>query len=525
MTRIAAILVAAMTVLAAAGPVRADAYTVTLDPAARDAPASGRLVLFFITEQGGRWDRRQPVRGPFFDAPQPIASVAVTDLAPGESVVIGDEAVAFPGSLRALEGPVRVQALLDASRAERNAFDETGNVVSGVVEVTLAADRPDEVELTLDRPIEPRPMPRHPHVQWVTLRSELLSAHAGRDVFHRAGVALPAAHLRGDEPERRWPAVYVTPGYGGRHEGAISYGEMFRTPGVEDVAPMAVHVVLDPDAPLGHHGFVDSAGNGPRATALVTELIPYLEERFSLDPRPAARIVTGHSSGGWTSLWLVLNHPDTFGACWATAPDPVDFHAFGVVDLYEDENLFVDEEGQERPSMKRVVGRGGKTEVRMTIRQECGMEFAIDPSGRSGQQWDAWEAMFSPLDEATGAPRPLFDPKTGAIDRATVEHWKRFDIARLVASDWERYGPIMMERVHLYCGDEDSFYLDLAVRRLKEQVEAKASEGEGWSGTGYVKLIPFATHNNLRNYVFDKINRQMRAYLDTHGLTGAKESP
>jgi hypothetical protein len=518
-------LAAIATTVAAVPAALGDSYRITLDPTVRSEPASGRLVLFFITESGGRWGRRQPVRGPFFDAPQPIASVEVSDLAPGGTIVIDGDAVSFPDSLESLEGPVRVQALLDASTAERSAFDEAGNVVSGVVEVTLDPGRDDAVELTLDRPIEPRPLRDHPNVKWITLRSDLLSEHAGHDVFHRAGVALPAAHLRGDDPQRRWPAIYVTPGYGGRHRGALSYGEMFRTPGIEDVAPMAVHIVLDPDAPLGHHGFVDSPNNGPRAAALITELIPHLEERFSLDARPEARIVTGHSSGAWTSLWLVLNYPETFGACWSTAPDPVDFHAFGTVDLYEDTNIFTDAAGADRPAMKRTVGREARTEVRMTIRQECGMERAIDPDGRSGQQWDAWEAMFSPRDEETGAPRPLFDAASGAIDKTTVEHWSRFDIARLVASDWERYGPIVMERVHLYCGGDDSFYLDRAVTRLKEQVEARAEANGGWSGAGYVKLVPYATHGNLRNYVFDKLNAQMREYLDKHGLAGAEDTP
>ena len=105
----------------------------------------------------------------------------------------------------------------------------------------------------------------------------------------------------------------------------------------------------------------------------------------------------------------------------------------------------------------------------MTVRQECLMEHAIDPSGGSGGQWDAWEAMFSPRDPATGRPRPMFDARSGAIDRAVVEAWSRFDIARLVTGDWERFGPILRGRVRLACGAQDSFYLNRAVERLREK--------------------------------------------------------
>ena len=102
---------------------------------------------------------------------------------------------------------------------------------------------------------------------------------------------------------------------------------------------MAVHIVVDPESPLGHHGFVDSPNHGPRGTAFVTELIPHLEKTFSLRRRPAARIVTGHSSGAWSSLWLVLRWPGRFGACWASSPDPLDFSAFQLTDLYREKSV------------------------------------------------------------------------------------------------------------------------------------------------------------------------------------------
>jgi len=500
-------------------PAAADTYLVTLHPEARQTPATGRVILFFITETGRRWSQRQPAEGPFWENPQPIASVAVEDLEPGASVVIDGAAIAFPGSLDQLTGPVRVQAVLDADYTQRDHLAGPGNVLSEVVEARLDAQAEDHVELVLNRPIgPPRPMEERANLKWVRQRSELLSAFYGRDVYHRAGVALPTAY---DDPQaapRQWPTVYVIPGFGGRQEGAALYARMLSTPGAEDIAPIAVHVVLDPESPLAHHGFVDSANNGPRGTALVTELIPLLERRFRLAPNPDARIVTGHSSGGFSALWLQLNHPETFGACWATAPDPIDFSAMITCDLYTNANLYFDADGRERPGCRRLVSARGDMQVTMTMREECLMEFAMDPIGRSGQQWDTWESMFSPRDARTALPRPMFDSITGAIDRDVVCTWSRFDLAGLVEADWRRCGPIVTQRVRLLCGDLDSYYLDRAVKKFKAKVERLAEESGGWNGSGYIHIEPFATHNTITSKVFQRVNEEMREYLRGRGL-------
>jgi hypothetical protein len=362
-----------------------DNYVVTLDASASDALVSGRLVLFFVTGDGGRWGRRRPMDAPFFSNPQPIASMEVRDLAPGASVRLGEAPIAaVPRNLGALGGPVRVQALLDRDQTERSHTAGPGNLYSDPVSVELDPDGPDEVRLVLKRRIEPPPAPAATaNLRWVRFRSETLSEFYGRPIDHRAGVALPPGYLDPARPEQRWPTVYVIPGYGGRDGGAAGYAEMHATPGSGDVAPQAVFVVLDPESPLGHHGFVDSPNHGPRGTALVEELIPHLEASFRLDARPEARIVTGHSSGGWSSLWLALRWPEVFGACWSSAPDPIDFRAFQNTNIYEDESVYLDASGRPTASFRTPRGRDGER-VMMTVRQEALMEYAIHPPTRTG---------------------------------------------------------------------------------------------------------------------------------------------
>jgi len=481
----------------------ADRFEVTLDPAIADEPQSGRLLFFFVTQAMPRWERIAPMNAPFFIAPQPIASVDVRDWTPGTTMRLDAPTVAWPAPISELDIVGNMQVVLDVDQTERSHDAGPGNLYSDIQRITLSSDAEDSITCTLTKRIEPRPMPTSTdRVQFVEWRSSLLSAAAGHDVYHRAGVVLP--HEYADDPDRHWPAVYVIPGYGGRHTMARRYA------GRSTPVPHAVYIVLDCESPLGHHGFVDSPNHGPRATALVEEFIPHLERMFRLKSTPAKRIVTGHSSGGWSSLWLQLHYPDVFGACFSSAPDPVDFRAFSGVNIYKDENMFVDATGGQRPSYRSTNSDGVDT-VRMTIAEENGMEWAIHPRGGSGQQWDAWEAMFSPRDEATGLPVPLFDPRTGAIDHEVARHWARYDIGRLVRSNWETFGPIMRDRVRLVCGSVDSFYLEDAVIELGTAVDERLG---GETGAGYVRIIDGADHGSVWYSVREIWANDMAAFLD-----------
>ena len=124
--------------------------------------------------------------------------------------------------------------------------------------------------------------------------------------------------------------MYIIPGFGGDHFMAERFVGDSRTAFATDF----FRVVLDPDCGTGHHVFADSATNGPRGAALVEEFIPYLERTFPLLADPRARLLNGHSSGGWSSLWLQVTYPDFFGGTWSTSPDPVDFRDFQRINIY-----------------------------------------------------------------------------------------------------------------------------------------------------------------------------------------------
>lgn len=484
--------------------------------------AAGRMIVFLAAE-GALPRGTQPCDAPFFASPQPMASVAVERLTPGTPVTVGDGAVAFPGPIRELRGRFAVQAVFDRDRSERGHLG-TGNLVSAATTIDLDPSRPDTAEIRLVRRIEPEALPQAPNLRFVEVPSALLSQALGRPTVMRAGIALPRGWDDPNHRRRMFPAVYVVPGFGGNHRDAEGIARMLATPGSAEVVPQAVWIVLDPECPLGHHGFVDSAANGPRGRALVEELVPELERRFRLVRRPEARIVTGHSSGGWSAVWLQLSHAGTFGACFASSPDPVDFSRFQNSDLYRDLSVFTDAEGRERASYREPLVRQFDRTC-MTVRDEAAMERVLGPARDSGEQWDSWSAMWSAVDPATRLPRPMFRDGDGMIDRGVVEtQWSRYDIARRVREDPDRTVAILRSRVRLVCGGRDGFFLERAVAGLKDAVDAAvaaraAAGGPAFpDGPGYIEVVPDETHDGMALKAGARWHSEMRAHLRAHGL-------
>ena len=89
---------------------------------------------------------------------------------------------------------------------------------------------------------------------------------------------------------------------------------------------------------------------GPGARPWSRSSSRYIERTFPAIADPRARLLNGHSSGGWSSLWLQVTYPDVFGGTWSTSPDPVDFRDFQRINLYAPgENMFRDRDGKRRP--------------------------------------------------------------------------------------------------------------------------------------------------------------------------------
>lgn len=440
-------------------------------PEDASAEASPGRVYVLLSQR----DEREPRFGPDWFSPEPFFGLDVDALQSGEEITVDDTADGFPKKLSKLPpGKYRAQALLATNPDTQNYAHGGGNRFSEVQEFTVRRGQDDVIDFALTEVIpEPEPID-HPRLREVKLRSELLSKFHGRDVFERAIVVLPDGY--DEHPDERYPVAYAIPGFGGSERDALRYLP-FADAGEE---PMIV-VALSGQCQWGHHVYADSATNGPRGQALIEEMIPHIDETFRTVASPDGRFVMGHSSGGWSSLWLQVEYPDTFGGVWSTSPDPVDFRDYQQINLYADppQNMYVDPKGNRRPLARRG------TQPVLWYDDFSKMDDVIARGG----QLRSFEAVFSPLDEQ-GLPRKLWNRETGEIDPETAEAWKAYDIHLKLEREWPEIGPLLQGKLNIITGELDTFYLEGAVEKLKPALEKLGSDA-------VVEIIPGKDHGNI----------------------------
>jgi hypothetical protein len=226
---------------------------------------------------------------------------------------------------------------------------------------------------------------------------------------------------------------------------------------------------------------IDSPNIGPYGRAITEELIPYIEKHFRAIAQPWARILSGGSTGGWESLALQIFYPDYFGGTFSYCPDPVDFHYFEMVNIYEWDNAWSHRDGWLEVPIPAERADDGL--VLSTMKQQLKYERALGTGGRSGEDWDCWQAVYGPVGE-NGYFQPLFDPATGAIDHGVAAYWKEHtDLNAYLQRRWKDIGARLAGKIHIWTGDMDTYYLNNAVHLLEESLQTTSSPPWGGSIT------------------------------------------
>jgi len=206
---------------------------------------------------------------------------------------------------------------------------------------------------------------------------------------------------------------------------------------------------------------VNSANLGPYGDAIMHELLPMIEKKFHGLGQGWARTTFGGSTGGWETLGVQVFYPDEINGAWAGCPDPIDFRAYGQVNIYEDTNAYF-RQGPflqvPRPQKRKTNGT-----IDNTMEQENRHELVLGTHGRSGEQWDIWQAVFSPMGD-DGYPKPIWDKRTGQIDKSVAEYWREhYDLSYIMKRDWATLGPKLAGKLRFAVGDMDTWYLNNAV--------------------------------------------------------------
>ena len=85
---------------------------------------------------------------------------------------------------------------------------------------------------------------------------------------------------------------------------------------------------------------VNSENLGPYGDAITYELIPHIEKQFRGIGKGWARFMYGGSTGGWEALAAQIFYPDEYNGAWGACPDPIDFRAYTVVNIYDHKNAY-----------------------------------------------------------------------------------------------------------------------------------------------------------------------------------------
>jgi len=481
----------------------------------------------------------------------PFFGVDVNQLKPGESVVIDENTLGYPPrSLRDIPaGDYYVQALLNVytefhrsdghviwahmDQWEGQKFNlSPGNLMSEGQKVHIDPNAGYTVKLSLTRVIPPIDIP--PDTKWVKrikMQSKLLTEFWGHPIYLGATVLLPKGYE--EHPNVYYPIIYFqghfsldAPFYFTTEEPSkslVTGSERERQRRerryqlskhwISDDFPRMIVVTFQHPTPYYDDSYgVNSANNGPYGDAIMTELIPHIEEHFRIIRKPYARVLTGGSTGGWISLALQVYHPEFFGGTWTFCPDPVDFRRHVTVNIYEDENAFV-EPGHEWLVPERGEERSPEGQVWATIRQNSQIHAVLGSKGRSGEYLDMWEAVYGPVGE-DGYPKPVWDKLTGEIDHDVAEYWREngYDLRYYIETNWPKIGPHLVGKLHIYCGDMDNYYLNLAVYMLEDFLKntknpfyggsftyGRPMVGHGWVGVKPRELLKTMASHITKN--------------------------
>jgi len=426
--------------------------------------------------QAGSWNRSVPFFG-----------LDVESMKPGEVAVIDESILGYPPkSLSEIPpGDYYVQGLVNIytqfnrsdghviwahmDQWEGQRFNRSpGNLHSEVKSVHLDPSSGYTIELSLDKVIPPVEVPEDTEwVKRIKIQSKLLTEFWGHPIYLGAVILLPKGY--DTHPDVYYPVHYIQGHFSLRAPGGFREGSSYYKTWTSDDFPRMIAVTFQHPCPYFDDSYaVNSENCGPYGDAIMTELIPAIEENFRIIRKPYARVLSGGSTGGWESLALQVFHPDFFGGTWTFFPDPIDFRYYQLVNIYEDKNAFTKEYGWltlERPLMRDVHGQ-----VLVTLRQMSQLEAVLGSKGRSGQQLDIWQAAYGPVGE-DGYPKTLWDKLTGEIDSEVAQYYKKYDLCHYIKENWSWLGPKLVGKLHISCGDMDNFYLNEAVYELENFLE------------------------------------------------------
>ena len=512
----------------ASGALTAQTFSVTFQKSLSSQPLDGRLYMLLSTDTSA--EPRFKIDGSA--RTELMFGMNVDGWATGQPMLVDSSASGYP--IRSLKevppGEYTVQAVLNKYETFHRSDGKTvklhpdmgegqhwnispGNLYSKPKKVTIAPNSAS-IAVELSDVIPPiKPPQDTKFIRHIRIQSEVLSKFWGRPMSIGAAILVPDGF--DEHPNAHFPLIIFHDHFVDDFDGFRTtppdpnlkpdYSERFHLAGYNRIEqeeaykfyqqwtspnfPRVLIVKLQHANPFYDDSYaVNSANVGPYGDAIENELIPAIEKQFRGLGQGWARFVYGGSTGGWESLAVQVFYPDHYNGAFAACPDPIDFHAFTNINLYDDKNAFFIEGPHKRvaqPAMRDYLGH-----TFISTQEINQYELALGDHGRSGEQFDIWQAVYSPLGE-DGYPKPIFDKETGVIDHSVAEYWRQhYDLEAILEREWPALGPKLAGKIHIYVGSEDTYFLNDAVYRMEDFLNSTKSPAYG----GEVTYGPRAEH-------------------------------
>jgi hypothetical protein len=468
-------------------------------PEARSAqPLDGRIILVVSNN-----DRQEPrfQNNVYKPDTQLAFGIDIDGLKTGEEAIIDGRVFGYP--LRSIgeipAGEYWVQAVLHRyetfhrsdghtvklpmDRGEGQHWNQApGNFYNTPIKVRVDPGTNDVIRLSLDKEIPPFQKPKDTkYIKHVEIQSDLLTKFWGRPMHLGAIVLLPEGF--DEHPNARYPLMInhghftrelrgfrespPEPGLQGREKAAAERAHQFYKDWTGTDFPRMIMLTIQHANPYYDDSYaVNSENLGPYGDAINRELLPHIEKQFRGIGQGWSRGMFGGSTGGWETLATQVFYPDDYNGAWAACPDSIDFREYEVINIYEEKNAFyINSDWKKTP---HPDGRDYRGHLQSVTEEDVHWELVLGTKGRSGDQWNIWQAVYSPVGE-DGYPKPIWDPMTGVIDHKVAEYWREhYDLRHILERDWTKLGPKLRGKLHIYVGDMDTWHLNNAVYLMED---------------------------------------------------------
>ena len=505
----------------------AQSFTITFPKEVSAQSLDGRLLLCLST------DPSDEPRNQIDDTmrSQIVFGLNVDGWQPGQPAVVDATAWGYP--IRSLKdvppGQYTVQAVLNKYETFHRSDGKTvklhpdqgegqrwnispGNLISKPMKVTVKPGA--SISIALTEVIPPIPTPADTkYIRHIRIQSAALTKFWGRSMFISAIVLVPEGF--DEHPNAHFPLIIFHDHFVDNFDDFRTtppdpnlkpdYSERFHLAGYNRIQqqetykfyqkwispgfPRVLIVKIQHANPFYDDSYaVNSANVGPYGDAIENELIPAVEKKFRAIGQGWARFTYGGSTGGWEALAVQVFYPEHYNGAFASCPDPVDFHAYTDIDIYNDKNFYYLEGAHKREAQSAMRDYLGHTLI--TNEEINGYELALGDHGRSGEQYDVWQAVWGPVG-ADGYPAPIYDKVTGEIDHKVAEYWRQhYDLEAILERNWTKLGPDLAGKIHIYVGSDDTYFLNNAVYLMEDFLKSTKNPPYG----GEVTYGPRAEH-------------------------------